>query len=278
MRVSVGDARLFFDVEGSKLRPSAASFVELPTVVILHAGPGFDHTPYKESLGPALADVAQVVYLDQRGHGRSDRSTPDRWNLDTWSADVAEFCKRLDLERPILVGQGWGAMIAVLVAARYPELPSRLALAAPLARIVSDRSVAMFERLGGPEAGEVAWRFYHEPTEHTVAEYLRVCFPLLSRRPRLVDTVLRVTWNFEPLIHWQQTEAHTVDVRSEAAGVRVPTLVIHGEDDPQMPLLGGRELVDAIPGARLLTLPGARHALFHDEPDAIEAVREFVRA
>jgi pimeloyl-ACP methyl ester carboxylesterase len=90
--------------------------------------------------------------------------------------------------------------------------------------------------------------------------------------------VLRVVWNFEPLIHWQQTEAHRVDVRPEAARVRVPTLVIHGEDDPQMPLLGGRELVEAIPGAQLLTLPRARHALFHDEPRALEAVREFVRA
>ncbi len=277
MRVSVGDVRLFFDVEGSKLRPRGPSYDEMPTVVILHAGPGFDHAPYRESLGPALADVAQVVYVDQRGHGRSDRSAPDRWNLDTWSADVVEFCERLEIERPILVGQGWGAMIAVLVAARHPELPSRLVLAAPVARIVADRSVAMFERLGGPEAGEVAWRFYHEPTEHTVAEYLRVCFPLLSRTPRLPDTILRVVWNFEALIHWQQTEAHTFDLRPEAARVRVPTLVIHGEDDPQMPLVGGRELVDAIPGARLVTLPGARHALFHDEPRAIQAVRDYVR-
>jgi proline iminopeptidase len=277
VRVSVGDARLFFDVQGTKLRLHEARLEEVPTVVVLHAGPGFDHTPYKESLGPALADVAQVVYVDQRGHGRSDRSSPERWNLDTWSADVAEFCARLELDRPVFVGQGWGAMIAVLVAARHPELPSRLVLAAPVARIVADRSVAMFERLGGPEAGEVAWRFYHEPSEHTVAEYLRICFPLLSRKRRLPDTVLRVAWNFEALIHWQQTEAHTVDVRPEAARVRAPTLVIHGDEDPQMPLLGGRELVDAIPGARLLTLAGARHSLFHDEPAALEAVREFVQ-
>jgi pimeloyl-ACP methyl ester carboxylesterase len=277
VRVSVGDVRLFFDVQGTKLRPHEARLEDVPTVLVLHAGPGFDHTPYKESLGPALAGVAQVVYLDQRGHGRSDRSSPARWNLDTWSSDVVEFCRNLEIERPLLVGQGWGAMIAVLVAARHPELPSRLVLAAPLARIVADRSVAMFERLGGPEPGEIAWRFYHEPTELAIADYLRVCFPLLSRRPRLPDTVLRVAWNFEVLIHWQQTEARRVDLREEAARVRVPTLAIHGDEDPQMPIIGGRELVDAIPGARLLTLPGARHALFHDEQAAIDAVVDFLR-
>jgi len=276
MRVQVGDVRLFFDVEGAKLRPAGAWLDERPTVVVLHAGPGLDHAPYKESLGPPLADVAQVVYLDQRGHGRSDRSDESRWNIDQWAEDVRAFCERLSISRPVLLGQGWGAMIAVRAAARWPQLADRLVLAGPLARIVPDRSIAVFERLGGPAAGEVAFRFYHEPGERAVADYLRVCFPLLARTPRGPGTLLRAQWNFETLIHWTGGEAHTVDLREDAARVWAPTLVLQGEDDPQMPLVGARELVDELPDARLVTYPRGRHALFHDEAAAVDEVRRFV--
>src|SRR5215210_3076058 len=266
MRVQVGDVRLFFDVDGAKLRPAGASLEERPTVVILHAGPGLDHAPYKETLGPRLVEVAQVVYVDQRGHGRSDRSDPERWNLDTWAADVCAFCERLAIERPVLLGQGWGAMIAVRVASSWPDLPEKLVLAGPLARIVPDRSIAVFERLGGPAAGDAAFRFYRHPSERSVADFLRVCFPLLSRTPRSPGTLLRAQWNFEALIHWQLNEGHVVDLRREAARVSAPTLVVQGEDDPQMPLAGAAELVDELPAARFVTYAAGRHALFHDEP------------
>jgi proline iminopeptidase len=279
MRVQVGDVRLFFDVDGAKLRPGPGGRLEeRPTVVILHAGPGLDHAPYKETLGPSLVDLAQVVYLDQRGHGRSDRSDPERWNLDTWAGDVRAFCERLSIERPVLLGQGWGAMIAVRLAARWPNLPAKLVLAGPLARIVPDRSIAVFERLGGAAAGEAAFRFYRQPTELSVAEYLRVCFPLLGRKERPPGTLLRAQWNFEALIHWQLNEGHVVDLRREAARVTAPTLVLQGENDPQMPLVGAAELVDELPVARLVTYPEGRHALYHDEPEAVDAVREFVRS
>lgn len=278
MRVSVGDVRLFFDVDGAKLRPSEAGLEERPTVIILHAGPGLDHAPYKETLGPRLVDVAQVVYLDQRGHGRSDRSEPERWNLTTWATDLMRFCERLSIVRPVLLGQGWGAMIAVRAAALWPDLPEKLVLAAPLARIVPDRSIAVFERLGGAAAGEAAFRFYQHPSERSVADFLRVCFPLLGRRERGPGTLLRAQWNFEALIHWQLNEGHVVDLRHEAARVTVSTLVLQGEDDPQMPLVGAVELVDALPNARLVTYPEGRHAIFHDEPAAADEVREFVRS
>ena len=72
MRVNIGDARLFFDVEGAKLRPDGPKMREVPTVLLLHGGPGFDHSNFKPEFS-RLAEIAQVVYLDHRGNGRSDR-------------------------------------------------------------------------------------------------------------------------------------------------------------------------------------------------------------
>jgi len=70
MAPPVDGARLFFDVEGAGLIPDGPQMRAKPTLLLLHGGPGFDHALYKPALS-ALADVAQVVYLDHRGNGRS---------------------------------------------------------------------------------------------------------------------------------------------------------------------------------------------------------------
>ena len=65
MLVSVGDVRLFVDVDGAKLVPDGRSMRERPTIILLHGGPGFDHTPYKAYYS-SLTEIAQVVYYDHR--------------------------------------------------------------------------------------------------------------------------------------------------------------------------------------------------------------------
>src|SRR5213592_2868208 len=71
MQVLVNGVRLFFDVEGAKLVPDGPVMREKPTLLLLHGGPGFDHSIYKPAYS-ALADIAQIVYLDHRGNGRSE--------------------------------------------------------------------------------------------------------------------------------------------------------------------------------------------------------------
>jgi hypothetical protein len=60
MRINVGDARLFFGVEGANLRPEGSVMREVPTLPLLHGGPGFDHSGFKPDFSQ-LADLAQVV-------------------------------------------------------------------------------------------------------------------------------------------------------------------------------------------------------------------------
>jgi hypothetical protein len=69
MQVEVRGARLWFDVDGPALVPDGPAMRERPTVVLLHGGPGsLDHSYFKPDFA-RLAQVAQVVYLDLRGHG-----------------------------------------------------------------------------------------------------------------------------------------------------------------------------------------------------------------
>jgi len=61
----------FLDVEGAKLRSAGESLREVPTLLLLYGGPGFDHSEFKVGFSQ-LAEIAQIVYLDHRGNGRSE--------------------------------------------------------------------------------------------------------------------------------------------------------------------------------------------------------------
>ena len=80
MQVDVQGTRLWFDVDGPALVPDGPAMRQRPTVVLLHGGPGsFDHSYLKPDFA-RLAQVAQVVYLDLPGHGRSPWGDPARWS------------------------------------------------------------------------------------------------------------------------------------------------------------------------------------------------------
>jgi pimeloyl-ACP methyl ester carboxylesterase len=73
MRIAVGGVRLFVEVFGQEWTFDG----ERRRVLIgLHGGPGLDGMKLRYQLAP-LADVAQVIVPDQRGHGRSDYGTPE---------------------------------------------------------------------------------------------------------------------------------------------------------------------------------------------------------
>jgi pimeloyl-ACP methyl ester carboxylesterase len=279
VRVRVGDVRLYFDVDGAKFVPDGPRMRERPTVILLHPGPGFDHALYKVVAGPALRQEAQVVYVDARGHGRSDRSPSELLTLDTWADDLKGLCDALGIERPIVLGLGFGSMIAARYASRHSDDLAALVLLAPLARNVPSRSVAVFDRLAGPEAGEAARLFWEHPSEHTFADYLRLCIPHVISYNLTAEVMTRTQWDFATLIDWQAGEGLTVDIRPDLARIRVPTLALAGEDDPQSPLAGAEEAVEAMPAAvvEFQRLPGVRHSIFRDSPEALQTVRAFVR-
>jgi proline iminopeptidase len=278
MRVAVDDIRLFFDVDGAKLVPEGAWMRERPTVILIHTGPGADHSSYKDHVGPALAESAQVVYLDVRGAGRSDRSTPEHWRLDRWADDLVEFCAALEIVRPVVLGTAFGAFCAVRATSRHPGFASGLVLVSAVARYSHTRSVTVFDRLGGPAAGEVAARYFADPSEATFAEFLRVCVPLYTRTPLSPDVVARMEMNIELGAHFDAFESRSFDLREEASAIEVPTLVLAGEDDPTTTISGARELVAAMPAGvvRFEAFADAGHGVFRDRPEAIELVREFV--
>jgi pimeloyl-ACP methyl ester carboxylesterase len=101
MKLRVNGINLCFDTEGASLRATGSAMREVPTVILLHGGPGADHSIYKPDFS-ALTDVAQVIYLDHRGNGRSDDGPPELWTLTQWADDLVAFCDALGIAKPLV--------------------------------------------------------------------------------------------------------------------------------------------------------------------------------
>ena len=96
MYAALNGTRLYFDVEGAGLVPDAASMRQKPQAMIIHGGPGGDHSGFKPALSP-LAETMQLVYFDHRGQGRSDRGNPALYTLDQNVEDMEALRQHLGL-------------------------------------------------------------------------------------------------------------------------------------------------------------------------------------
>jgi pimeloyl-ACP methyl ester carboxylesterase len=266
--------RLYFDIEGVGLEPDGPSMREKPTLLLLHGGPGFDHSLFKPWFG-RFADTHQVVYLDHRGQGRSDqRDDSTHWLLDTWADDVARFCDALELVQPVILGNSFGGMVAIRTAARHPGLASKLVLSSTAARMLLDDVLAMFQKLGGDEVREIARRFWTDPASAT-DDYLVNCLPLYTRHSgNLTDGAARARMNLRVGDHFIVGEQQTMDLRGDLATIGVPTLVLAGELDPVCPPSAQAELVKALDPAvvQFELFEDCGHGTYRDQPERTETV------
>jgi pimeloyl-ACP methyl ester carboxylesterase len=278
MRIQVKDVRLFFDVEGAKLRPDGDRMRDVPTLLLLLGGPGFDHSGFKLGF-PRLTDIVQIVYLDHRGNGRSDAGSKAHWNLAAWADDIRAFCEALEIQRPIVMGHSFGGIVAMLYAARFPEHPSKLILSSTSARPVGERSYSMFDKLGGPSARAAAVDFWTSPGPESAKRYIDLCIPLYTRKQLPRGFHSRAVRNPEMLLVFIENELKSLALAGQLQHIKCPTLVLAGEDDPITPVGDAEEIAASLPPGllRFERFPNAGHHLYWDQPEAFfEAVRKFI--
>ncbi|MEY2447590.1 MAG: hypothetical protein QOH79_1066 [Acidimicrobiaceae bacterium] len=276
MRVEIEPGvRLYFDSEGAGLEPDGPTMREKSVLLLLHGGPGFDHSLFKPWFG-RFADTHQVVYLDHRGQGRSDqRHDSTNWLLDTWADDVARFCAALEIERPVVLGNSFGGMVAIHMAARHPDLASKLVLSSTAARMVLEDVLTMFQKLGGNDARDIAEKFWTAPDEEINAQYMATCLPLYTQHSgNLTDGAKRSRMNTPVGDFFILGEQRTMDLRDDLATIRVPTLVLAGELDPVCPPSAQDEIVGALnPSVVQYELfDDCGHGTYRDQPDRTEQV------
>lgn len=262
------------DVRGVRLFERRAG--QGPPVVVLHGGPGAHHD-YLLPGFDRLAIDRTLVYYDQRGGGRSPvaREVPVGWQEQV--ADLEALRQLWGLERLAIAGYSWGGLLALLYALEHPSRVSHLALVSPAPcwraaraefetrfaeRSRSPAVLAMREELatsGLRERDPEAYR--RRAFELSVAGYFH--------DPRQVAnlTPFRITGRTQQEV-WDSLGDY--DLRSRLPSLRVPAIVLHGDDDP-IPLGSARTLAEGL-GAPLHVLPACGHVPYVEAADRFTAL------
>jgi proline iminopeptidase len=281
MYVTVNGQKLFFDVIGEKLAIQGAKLREKPTLIAMHGGPGFDHARMRPDFD-GFAYLAQVIYIDHRGNGRSQPSDPKTWNLAQWGDDVKAFCDVLGIDKPIVFGQSFGGFVAQSYATRHPGHAAGIVLSSTAARMDLPATLAIFECKGGPEARAAAERFWSSLSDTDYADYVRLCFPLYATKPpRDPDQAQRSILNLDVMRHFSNAdgEIRRMDFRNDLAKIKSPVLVIAGAEDPITPPHLSQEIAECLPKhlSELHIFDDCGHGPYRDDPDRVwPVVRKFI--
>lgn len=282
MFVTVNGAKLYFDVDGEGLTPDGSVMREKPTVVMVHGGPGGDHTVSKPYFSQ-LTDIAQVVYYDHRGNGRSDLCDEETWNLEQWGDDLKGLSDALGIEKPIVIGTSFGGFVTLAYATKYPDHAAGIALISTSAKMEFSSVYEAFRHLGGEEIRDIAEAYWENPTDEGRALYRDRCVPYYSFTTGApTDWLTRVLWRNETALWFNgpNNEHGHFDYRSGLSRIIGPTLVMVGEEDPITPPEFSDTIAAELQADRMkyIRFENCGHGVIGDKPvEALEALRHFIK-
>ena len=99
-----------------------------PPVVFLHGGPGYNSYSFAALEGPLLERGLRLVYLDQRGSGRSERPWTHDYKMQTLVADIEALRRSLGVPKIALIGHSFGGTLALEYAAAHPDRVAKMVL------------------------------------------------------------------------------------------------------------------------------------------------------
>lgn len=264
------------DVKASGVRLRVAETGTGPSLILIH-GLFVDHTTW-DGVVDALSDDYRVVAPDLPGFGQSEKPADARfpYGIDAFASAIVDLYAGLELGRAIIVGHALGGAVAITLAARHPELISRLVLIDALcypARVDLVRRVALAPFAGGflfkQFWGKAAFRAYFRDSYLGDAsrvpvsrlDYYYDVFNTPASRASALST-LRATRDTRPVV-------------ADIARITTPTLVIWGQDDALYPAGLGQRMSREIRNAGF-QLMDAGHASQEEVPQAVaDAIRRF---
>ena len=256
---------------------------DAPPLLCINGGLLFDHRLLWPALSP-LAAHRKLVFFDQRGRGASQAPPGVRAaRLEHDAGDVAAIRRELGIESWDVLGHSWGGGIAMLATALDQEATRRLVLVDAvgptsdwIARLLPD-ALRRLEPLG-PERHAALARFREDDLTSEDPglqwEYSNALYPAWFGEPDLT-ALLSPPRAHSPTgaVIAARLRREGYDWRALLRALRVPTLVIHGEED-LLPTDVARAIVATLPDARLELVAGAGHMPFWEAPDRFFALVE----
>ncbi|MGN6431666.1 MAG: alpha/beta fold hydrolase [Gaiellaceae bacterium] len=248
-------------------------------LIVLHGGPGLDHSmfrPYLDSLG----DEFRLLYVDERGQGRSERVDPTTLSLEVFARDVDLLAEALELDGFALLGHSFGAIIATYHATELGTAVAYVISGGGDSSDALDADVeASLDALGDRrETIAASWEAEKTvETEEQLKQLLRDQMPFHFYGDPPPGYAEETVGSPEVLRYFANIGYGAFDYRPKLSSVGKPTLIIVGEHDRTTTPRAARALHEGIPSSELVVIPDVGHMSFVEKSEPyVTAVRRFL--
>ncbi|GAC1636958.1 MAG: proline iminopeptidase-family hydrolase [Chloroflexota bacterium] len=256
-------------------------------LIVLHGGPGLDHTEMHPWLD-SLSDVFRLIYLDLRGHGRSQRVDPSTLTLSRYAADVTALARALGLQRYAVLGHSYGSFVTLVHAIEQGDASHYVVSGGSASMTKSMPEVranlAAFEPETLREQVTLSWaREAAARTQSDVSELMRMQMPFHFSRAdteayrQYLEADKDAIYTPE-VIAYAAANEYDNELENELHRITRPVLFITGEHDRTTTPRASREMHAAVSGSDLVIVSDAGHMTFVEQPAIyFSAVRSFLQ-
>ena len=272
--IPIRDTSLFVDVVGDGY-----------PLVLMHGGPGLDH--WSLDSFRRLADRYTLIFYDHRTNGRSLDAPVESMTWDNLTADADALRQHLGYQKWAVLGHSFGGNVALEYVLRYPETVSHLVL-------LDTGADSRWPQVNAAEVAsqrgydaDLVRRWFNGNFEP--AEWLSIFSQIgaayfyetidIAGMAQQMPAGEGPTFRPEPLIFAGRHVLKGWSVIKRLAEIKVPTLVMGGQQDFVYPPDAQLELANGIPGARLELIDKAGHSSHDEQPDEVcAALTDFIQA
>ncbi len=250
-----------------------------PAFLLLHGFPYSTHT--FDDLAPLLAQSGDVVAIDLPGFGLTERPDPDDpdLGLDPYAAAsqprlVAGVIAALGLQRPVLVGHGYGARVALDTALASPALVGGLVTIGASPYVVQRRSFVSRLLMSAPQLKRLGPLLLRQLAEEPGLRILRAGWHDPTRITQERIDLFREPFGVEgwDVALWRLSQAEPPpSLEGRLGAVAAPALVVAGAEDGVVPVEQSERLASDLPDAELVLVPDCGHAVQEECPGDLAA-------
>jgi len=267
-------------------------------LIVLHGGPDFD-TGYLLPELDSLADGYRLLYYDQRGRGKSaERVQPEDVTLASDVDDLDRVRQHFRLDATALLAHSWGTVLALEYALKHPTHVSHLVLMNPapasaaqlgmlrasyLAQLGSDMDrqreimASAAYKEGDPATVTARYRIHFEHGLVRAADYEKLMARMSEGFHRQGKAGILKAWAIEERLYRDSWQAPGYDLLPRVRELRIPTLVIVGEQD-FIPTQIAAQIAQAVPSATLVRIRDCGHFAYMEcGADVRRAMDDFFR-
>lgn len=284
MKAKIRGTEIYFDIAGMHTHPIGNDFIERPIVFMLHGGPGGDHLRFKQH-SLELQDVAQLVFIDHRGCGRSKKTKQKEYSLENNIEDIEALRQHLGLERICILGTSYGGMVAQGYATRYPKHLDKLILVvtAPSYHFLDEAKRILQDRGNAKQIAisKHLWEGSFKSHKH-VMEFFKHMDSLYStttkKNRKQAFSKSKTIWSHEALNEGFGNFLQHFNFIPKLKKITCPTLILAGQNDWICSPNQAKIIAKHIPRSQLYIFKKCGHAVAVDAHDRyIKVVKNFLK-